>query len=127
MRQKFFRGQIVWIQKEMPKSMSHFESGKYAVIQYSYNDQYGGGDVDSFSVMFLDDGNSVSWYKTDQLTLVHDDRVLGETLLQTLREFSRQRHEDEDRAIEQHLIDVGCQDDCERCNIDCGSINLYKL
>lgn len=36
----------------------------------SYHDQFGGGNVDSYTIMFADDGNRVSWYEDSQLSYV---------------------------------------------------------
>ena len=84
--QKYFRGQIVFITKELPKGMSHFRSNQMAIITGSYSDQHGGEDTDSFGVMFMSDGSEVSWYQANQFELISDDRVLGEKLIQLFKE-----------------------------------------
>ena len=76
-KQKFPRYSKVYVCKEMPTYMSHFESDFYGIVNGTYNELYGGGDVDSYSLFVLDVAgkivNSISWYEEDQLTLVNTD------------------------------------------------------
>lgn len=81
--QKFKRGNLVHIAKDLPHYQSHFESDVDVIIEYSYADMYGGSDTTSYSVIFPDDGHSVAWYKEDQLTLIDEG---GEYLIEQAAE-----------------------------------------
>jgi hypothetical protein len=74
-KQKFVRGDVVQIADDLGPTMSHFRGDTQAVVMGSYKDQYGGDNVDSYSVMFLDNGQTCSWYHTHQMTLL---RHIGE-------------------------------------------------
>ena len=72
-KQKFKRGNLVKIAKDLGDSMSHFENDKEAIIVGSYADTYGGNDTNSsYAVMFLDTGGQSSWYYERQLTLINE-------------------------------------------------------
>lgn len=73
-KQKFHRGDLVHIAKDLGPSMAHFESDLDAIVIGSYRDLYGGDDVKSYSVMFPD-GSTCSWYHEHQLTFL---RHVGE-------------------------------------------------
>jgi hypothetical protein len=68
--QKFKRGDVVHIAKNLGSMMNHFPNDQDAIIMGSYRDQYGGDDVDSWTVMFCDSGGESSWYETWQLTFL---------------------------------------------------------
>lgn len=70
--QKFKRGNLVHIAKNLGPTMSHFDNDKDAVIIGSYADLYGGSDTKSYTVMFIETGNECSWYEEHQLTLVNE-------------------------------------------------------
>jgi len=70
--QKFKRGNLVHIAKDLGSMMSHFENDKDVIIVGSYADQYGGSDTKSYTVMFPDTGGESSWYEEHQLTLVDE-------------------------------------------------------
>jgi len=65
--QKFKRGDVVHIAKDLGPSMSHFPADKDAIVMGSYRDRFGGSNVDSYTVMFCDTGGEWSWYHTHQL------------------------------------------------------------
>ena len=69
--QKFRRGDLVHIAKDLGGSMSHFDSDIDAIILGSYADLCHGdaSDIYQYSVLFLS-GNSASWYKEEQLTFI---------------------------------------------------------
>lgn len=70
-KQKFKRGDLVHIAKDLGPYMSHFDNDCDAIILGSYRDQYGGEDnVDDWSVLFCDSGGECSWYHTNQLTFI---------------------------------------------------------
>ena len=70
--QKFRRGNLVLIADDLGPSMGHFRAGCKAIVMGSYNDQYGGGNTDSYTVMFMDTGGQCSWYYEHQLTLLDE-------------------------------------------------------
>lgn len=71
--QKFKRGNLVHIAKDLGSMMSHFENDKDVIIVGSYADQYGGSNTKSYTVMFPDTGSQSSWYEEHQLTLIDED------------------------------------------------------
>ena len=71
MKQKFKRGNLVHIAKNLGSMMSHFENDKDVIVVGSYADQYGGSNTKSYTVMF-EDGNTSSWYEESQLTLISE-------------------------------------------------------
>ena len=77
--QKFKRGNLVHIAKNLGSMMSHFDNDKDAIVMGSYADQFGGTDTDSYTVMFVEDGNECSWYYESQLTLIDEG---GEHLIE---------------------------------------------
>jgi len=86
MKQKFFRGQTVYV-GDMPQYMSRFKNNFIGIIGGSYRDQYGGDDTKNFTIHYLSEHrhglNNSSWYEEDQLTLLDDDSRLGEWIIQT--------------------------------------------
>jgi len=80
-KQKFKRGAKIRVCKEMPPNMSHFDSDFEAIVEYTYNQKYGGGDIDSYSLIMLDENgdpiNSIAWYEENQLTLIDNDIKTG--------------------------------------------------
>lgn len=70
--QKFKRGNLVHIAKDLGSMMSHFDNDKNAIIVGSYADEYGGENTKDYTVMFLETGGSCSWYKEHQLTLIDE-------------------------------------------------------
>ena len=69
--QKFPRGCRIKVCDEMPHHMRHFICGFEAIVQYTYAQQYGGDNIDSYSLIRLDaEGkaiDSTAWYKENQL------------------------------------------------------------
>ncbi len=82
MIQKYKRGEVVYIAKELPDHMSHFKSGVDAIIEYSYAEQCGGDNTESYGVIFPETGSSAAWYMEDQLQLVDYG---GEHLIEAAR------------------------------------------
>jgi hypothetical protein len=76
MKQKFKRGQKVYICKNLGENMSHFTKDCNAIINYTYSEIYGGNDIKSYSLLILDNEdkpiNMCSWYEEWQLTLISD-------------------------------------------------------
>ena len=83
---KYARGTKISVCKEMPTSMSHFESGFNAIVEYTYAQKYGGDDIDNYSLIVLNDKdepiNSISWYNENQLTLISDDVSKGKEIIE---------------------------------------------
>lgn len=80
MEQKFKRGNLVkvlvghqiWSNKEGVKDISPEDIGRTALIEYSYNDKYGGGNVNDYSIMWTDTGSTVAWKSTNELELIDE-------------------------------------------------------
>jgi len=91
-KQKFFRGQRVFISNKLPTSMSHFGGrGEEAIVMYSYSDVYGHHDFNDLSLLILPKNRKSyvsSWYPDHLLTLLSDNRRAGERLLQKYGERS---------------------------------------
>ena len=86
--QKFKRGDVVHITANLGQSMSHFVNDKDVVIEYSYAEKYGGGNIKSYSVMFLDTGNTCAWYEEHQLTFLYHG---GEELIAKITKERKER------------------------------------
>lgn len=72
-QEKFRRGDLVRISKDLGPSMEHFDGkGARAIVLGSYRDQYGGsGDhaTKEYS-LFIEDFGHESWFHEHQLTLI---------------------------------------------------------
>ena len=84
-RQKFAIGAKVRV-GDIPPSMSHFTSNVDAYVIGTYNEQYGGGNIDSYSLLLMNKKGSkvkggVSWYYESQLTLISDDTLIGHKVI----------------------------------------------
>ena len=84
--QKFKRGNLVHIAKNLGSMMDHFTNDVDAIIIGSYKDQYGGSNTESYTVMFADDGSTCSWYEEDQLTLLDEG---GEYLIEEAEKIAK--------------------------------------
>ena len=70
-KQKFKKGTIVRIADDLGESMSHFDKGCLAVVAGTYSQQYGGTNVNSYTLYIIDKRSIVcrcSWYEEHQLT-----------------------------------------------------------
>lgn len=83
MEQKFKRGNLVkvlvghqiWrLEKGGVQiiDMSPGDVGRTALIEYSYNDKYGGGNVNDYSIMWTDTGETVAWKSANELELIDE-------------------------------------------------------
>jgi hypothetical protein len=72
--QKFTKGDLVRVAKDLGSSMCHFRSDCEAVVIGSYDDQYGGGDTDSYTLHLKGEGRC-SWYHEHQLVLIERGRL----------------------------------------------------
>jgi len=68
-KQKFHKYDHVKIDKDLGPTMSHFASNVEAIVMGSYEDQFGGGNTESYT-LFIKGCGEVSWYKERQLTLI---------------------------------------------------------
>lgn len=71
--QKFRMGDLVQVADDLGPMMSHFTSGRRAIVMGSYNDKYGGGNIESYS-LWLEGRGECSWYYEWQLTLIEKNR-----------------------------------------------------
>ena len=71
--QRFKRGNLV----------KDKETGKEAVIQYSYAEKYGGDKFNDYSIIFLEDGNSSAWYGDGDLIFIDKG---GDDILKVAKE-----------------------------------------
>lgn len=66
--------------------MAHFDSDFNAIVEYTYAQKYGGDDINSYSLIQLDENdnpiNSISWYEENQLTLISDDLAKGKEIIE---------------------------------------------
>ena len=78
--QKYVKYDLVHIVDELPETMSHFESGKEAIIMGSYKDLYGGSSEQSpeYSIYIKERGEH-SWYPEN--TLIFEKHLDNEDLL----------------------------------------------
>ncbi|MCP4475423.1 MAG: hypothetical protein GY821_12825 [Gammaproteobacteria bacterium] len=67
--QKFNKGDHVQVAKDLGEAMSHFRSGCEAIVIGSYDDQFGGGNTNSYTI-YIKDVGKVSWYFESQLELI---------------------------------------------------------
>lgn len=72
--QKYNKGDHVQVAEDLGPMMSHFESGCEAIVIYTYNEKYGGGDIDSYCIHIKGRGE-VSWYHEPQLELIEENRL----------------------------------------------------
>lgn len=70
MIQKFNIGDMVRIAKDLGPSMKHFTNNTDAMVVASYNQLYGGGDVNSYSLFIPSKVDVHSWYYECNLTLI---------------------------------------------------------
>jgi hypothetical protein len=77
-KQKFHRGDVVHVERKYTKEdypglmggpRDHFDTG-LGIVVYSYHDQYGGGNVDDYSIYFLGETGESSWYPEEEMELV---------------------------------------------------------
>lgn len=71
--QEFHKGDWVQIAKDLGPGMRHFTADCEAIVIGSYNDQYGGGNINSYTLHLKGRGQT-SWYYENQLTLIEKDR-----------------------------------------------------
>ena len=72
--QKFEKGDLVRVAKDLGEHMSHFDSDCDAIVIGSYADRYGGSDCKSYTLYLYGIGEC-SWYNGQQLTLIESGRL----------------------------------------------------
>ena len=68
-KQKYPKGTLVQIDKDLGSSMSHFPSEIQAVVIGTYSQLCGGDDVDSYAICHAR-STYTSWYHEHQLTKI---------------------------------------------------------
>lgn len=72
--QKYNKGDHVQVAKDLGKFMDHFQNDCEAIVMYTYNEKFGGGNIDSYCIHIKGRGQ-VAWYYEHQLELIEVDRV----------------------------------------------------
>lgn len=74
--QKFKRGDMVHVLKNLGEAMSHFPSDFDGIVYGSYNDMYGDksgiDESHQYGLILVDGTNSCAWYPEGTLTLVKE-------------------------------------------------------
>ena len=71
--QKYKKGDLVHVAKDLGSAMFHFTNDVDAVVIGSYKDQYGGSNSKSYTLHIKGQGET-SWYEEHQLTLIEHNR-----------------------------------------------------
>ena len=58
--------------KNEQTDMSPEDIGKKVIIEYSYAEEFGGDNTNSYSVIFMDTGSSVAWKDENQLKFIEE-------------------------------------------------------
>jgi hypothetical protein len=96
MTQKFHRGDLVHVVKDLGSSMSsHFTADVDAIVIGSYNDKYGGGNTQDYT-LHLKGSGQCSWYHESQLELLERNRSDILTAWEAEREAERAQQSDID-------------------------------
>lgn len=74
MTQKFHKGDLVHVAKNLGHSMAHFTADIDAIVIGSYNDQYGCNNVKDYT-LHLKGRGQCSWYHESQLELIEANRL----------------------------------------------------
>jgi len=77
--QKFAPKVFVKIADELGSTMSHFQSGLFAHVEFTYAHAYGGSNIDSYSLLVRGDNgrwSSVAWYEEHQLAKVENKYLI---------------------------------------------------
>jgi len=85
-KQKFKRGTMVRVSDRLPQMMSHFHSGFFGIVEYSYKQEYGYGSNKDYSLIVLNSKgeaiSSICWYPEDCLTAVSTDYASGKEIIE---------------------------------------------
>lgn len=72
--QKYNKGDHVQVAKDLGPMMGHFQSNCEAIVEYTSNEEYGDGDIVSYSI-YIKNRGSVAWYEAHQLDLIETNRL----------------------------------------------------
>lgn len=67
---KILVGHIIYRNKNGAFDLRPEDVGRLAIIDYSYAERYGGSDIDSYSIIWLDTGYSLAWKQTNELEFI---------------------------------------------------------
>ena len=99
--QKFNKGDHVQLAKDLGRNMTHFQSDCEAIVMHTYDEKFGGDDIDSYCV-YIKGGGETSWYKEHQLSLIEKNRI---DLLDQWK--SERKQEDEMKSDLDWIFDNG--------------------
>lgn len=89
LKQKIPRLSFVYVSKDMPDYMRHFDCGFYGVVKETYSQFYGGECIDGYSIFKIENNKIVkcmSWYEENQLTLLNfQDPRVAEAMIEEYR------------------------------------------
>ncbi len=74
-------GNLIWTKERGEFDMSPDYVGRKAIIEYSYAEKFGGDDVDRYSIIWQDTGDSLAWKRTNELKFISEG---GECLFDQL-------------------------------------------
>ena len=96
-KQKFRRGDLVYVSKPTCSTRRHFDGNKQALISASYADDYGCGIFTNYGVIFLDEHGKpdyyAAWYSDSDLRLIKK-RTLAS--IEIVEDYLRHDTDDED-------------------------------
>lgn len=72
LKQKFKRGNLVRLAKDLGISKAHIESECLAIVLGSYGDIYNSHNIYEYKIMFPLTGSTSAWYDQEDLTLVEE-------------------------------------------------------
>jgi hypothetical protein len=117
------------VAKDLGPEMSHFESGKEALVIGSYAEKYPTmateRSTQQFTLLFTDIGSEVSWYYEYQLRLI---RHAGEAAIQEVkakREASRQQRSALEWIVANWDEAQTCGDSLQALATECGLGSLW--
>lgn len=93
-KQKFYRGDLVHVVADLGSSMAHFRADADAIVMGSYRDQYGGSNGKDYTLMFVDNASTCSWYHEHQLTFI---RHVGEHEIHRIQEEVEEREKNQSK------------------------------
>jgi Na+-transporting NADH:ubiquinone oxidoreductase subunit NqrD len=76
LKQKFKKGTLVKIQKDLGSYMSNFESDCFAIVEGTYKELCGGDNIQIYSLNILPKCHNVSWYQEHQLIEIPPSKLL---------------------------------------------------
>lgn len=88
--------------ESIAQDLSPEDIGQKVIIEHSYAEEYGGDNTDSYSVIFMETGNSVAWKDEKQLKFIEEG---GEHLFEEAKKKSdaREKQDTDIKYISDHL------------------------